>query len=209
MKINSTTSIAMGLIVILSVASIGCKKKDLKRVATAAVVVVAAKLLYDMYIDYKTEQKSNDKQVVKKYTKVHKSLPAKAQLVSYQSSIKPGEVVNPGNKISIVSSLEVVRGQDTEAVEIKEKITIFDNEDSSKELKSLVKTVNQKTNRCGEFENEFTFTLPKGMPQGLYPIRTSVIINGVETAPVNTQMQLVQIDNNEMNVGGERLVAVK
>jgi len=197
MKINSTSSIAIGILFIMSVAGMGCKKKDLQRIATAAVVVVAAKLLYDMYIEHKTEQKENDNQVVKKYKSQHSSLPAKARLVSYQSSIKPGEVVNPGKPISIVSSLEVVRGVDTEQVEIKEKIIIFDNEDNSKELKSLVKTVNKDTNKCGSFENEFTFTLPQGMPQGVYPIKTAVIINGVESTPVDSRMQLVYITDGE------------
>ncbi|MCW8875510.1 MAG: hypothetical protein OQJ89_11780 [Kangiellaceae bacterium] len=193
MKLNKTTTTAVGILFIMSVAGMGCKKKDLERIATVAAVAIAAKLLYDMYIEYKSEQKSDDDHVVNKYTAEHQSLPAKAQLVSYQSNIKPGEVVNPGNQISIVSNLEVVRGQDTEQVEIKERITIYDNEDNSKELKSLIKVVNKDTNKCGAFENEFTFTLPKGMPQGLYPIKTAVIINGVELTPVDSRMQLVDL----------------
>ena len=135
MKINSTSSIAIGILFIMSVAGMGCKKKDLERIVTAVVVVAAAKLLYDMYIEHKSEQKKDENQVVNKYRAEHQQLPPQARLVSYESAIKPGEVVNPGNKISIVSSLEVVRGVDTELVDIQERITIFDNEDNRIESK--------------------------------------------------------------------------
>ena len=61
----------------------------------------------------------------------------------------------------------------------------------------MVKAVNKDTKKCGAFENEFTFTLPKGMPQGVYPIKTAVIINGVESTQVDSRMQLVYFGDSE------------
>ena len=169
----------------------GISSKRWKQIGTVVAVGIAAKLIYDMVVDYQSKQVNDESQVVKRYKKQHGDLPELPVLVEYESSIEPGDVVEAGNQISIVSSLEVVRSSVSRKVEIKERITIFDNEDNDKELKSLTKVVNEDTNASGAFENEFTFKLPKGMPQGVYPVRTTVIVDGVAQTPVNSQMQLI------------------
>ncbi len=161
------------------------------------VLGVAAKLIYDMVVDYQSKQVNDEGEVVEKYKLAHGELPNEPQLVIYESSIRPGDVVTAGNDISIISKLEVVRSLSTRTLIIEEKITIFDNEDNNKELKSFTKTVNAETNASGAFENEFTFQLPKGMPQGIYPVRTKILVNGIAHAPVNNQMQLVKSNQNQ------------
>ncbi|NVJ62371.1 MAG: hypothetical protein HWE27_18430 [Gammaproteobacteria bacterium] len=195
---NNRLFIVLVLLAFL-VTGTGCKKKHLKTIGALLAVGIAAKVIYDMVVDYRSEQTRNDKQVVDKYKQNFKELPKEPTLVKYESNLLPGSVINPGSAVSIKSSLEVVRGKDKEQVEIKEKITIYDNEDPTKELKSLVKSVNQDTARCGAFENEFTFTLPKGMPQGVYPVTTTVIIDGKELQPVEKKMQLVNSSNDRLN----------
>lgn len=177
----------------------GCKKKHLKTLGAIIAVSVAAKIIYDMIIEHRAEQMKNDNQVVNKYKEQYQNLPAEPALVNYETHIQPGSVVNPGNSVSIVSTLEVVRSKDKEQVSIEEKIIIYDNQDPTKELKSLVKQVNRDTGKCGAFKNEFTFTLPKGMPQGVYPIKTAVIIDGKEYAPLENKMQLVNNDDRLPN----------
>ena len=186
LKILATVSI-----VLLLATNLGCKKDDLRTLGAIVVVAVAAKLIYDMVIEHETQQVTNEKDVIKKYKKLHKDLPPEPTVIAYNSSIQPGDVVNVGKDISIVSRLEVVRGVGSQTLEIQEKIMIFDNEDNSKEIKSLTKTVNEETGRSGEFANEFKFKLPKGMPQGVYPIKTQVIIDGKAQPPVENKMQLV------------------
>ncbi len=199
MTITKTNSLTFGILFIFIVSGMGCgvSNKKLKTLGAIIVVGIAAKLIYDMVIDYKTEQTSNENQVINKYKKTHKTLPKTPVLVAYESSIKPGDLVTAGNKISVSSSLEVVRGQNKATIVIQEKVTIFDNEDNNKELKSMVKVVNQETQKCGGFKNEFTFTLPKGMPQGVYPVTTTIIIDGKEFSPVNNKMQLVINESSE------------
>lgn len=191
------------------ITSIGCsiKDKNLKRLGAVIVVGIAAKLIYDMVIEHKTQQVSNEKDVTDEYKKNHKELPAEPTLVSYRSSIKPGGVVNAGNQVSIVSQVEVVRGTNSETVDIQEKVIIFDNEDPLKEIKKFTKKINQETQRGGEFANEFKFTLPKGMPQGIYPIKTQVIIDGKAFSPVENKMQLVI--HQQPNATGKRLIFAK
>jgi len=171
--------------------NLGCKKKDIQRIGTLVAIGIAAKVIYDMVIEHQTQQVTNEKEVVDNYKKVHKTLPEEPLLLAYQSSIQPGQVVNAGADVSITSQLEVVRSAKSQTVEIQEKIIIFDNEDNSKEIKSLIKTINQETKRSGAFANEFKFKLPKGMPQGVYPIKTQVIIDGRAMQPVENKMQLV------------------
>lgn len=167
-----------------------CKKK-LKKAVKIIAVGIAAKLIYDMVIDYKSRQISNEDKVINNYKKQHGALPEAPILANYSSSLKPGEIVTAGKKVQIVSSLEVIPGKNTRHIDIQERISIYDNEDHSKVLKSLTKPVNSKTRKSGAFKNEFTFTLPEGMPQGIYPIKTHVLIDEKVTQAVDNKMQLV------------------
>ena len=176
---------------LVTAAGCGISNKRLKQIGAVVAIGVAAKLIYDMVVDYQSKQVNDEGEVVDRYIETHGSLPPEPVLVNYESSIKPGEVATAGNDISIQSKLEVVRGADTRTVDIQEKITIFDNEDTSKELKSLTKPVNTSSKKSGSFENEFTFKLPKGMPQGVYPVQTTVIVDGKAQPSRNSRMQLV------------------
>jgi len=192
-RINSNRLIASLLAIALLTAA-GCggiSSKRWKQIGTVVAIGIAAKLIYDMVVDYQSKQVNDEGQVVERYKKAHGELPQQPVLVNYESSIMPGDVVTAGNDISIQSKLEVVRSASTRNVDIQEKIVIFDNEDNTKELKSLTKVVNKDTNSSGAFENEFTFKLPKGMPQGIYPVQTTVIVDGTAYAPVNSRMQLI------------------
>ncbi len=208
MKLSNNNILVISTLSIMLVTGVGCGGMNSKRLRTIGAVIavgIAAKLIYDMVIDYQTEQVSNENQVIDDYKKEHKQLPEEPVLVSYVSSLKPGDVVKVGSPISITSSLEVVRGSSKKDIEIKEKITIFDNEDHEKELKSLTKVVNKDTKACGAFENAFTFKLPKGMPQGIYPIKTFVIVDGKTFEPKENRMQLV-INHDEYDEPSLRFV---
>lgn len=171
------------------------KKKDKKckmeEVGKAVVIAVAAKIIYDMVIDYQSRQVADEKQVSDEYLKGRGSLPEEPQVVQYQSSLKPGTVVKVGKATKVVSQLEVVPSKHSNVVDIQEKIEIYDNEETDKVIKSLVKTVNEKTKKAGSFKNEFNFTLPEGMPQGVYKIKTAVILNGKELEDTSNDMQVV------------------
>ncbi|VAW61493.1 hypothetical protein MNBD_GAMMA11-2525 [hydrothermal vent metagenome] len=183
-----------------------CRKNEkLKSAAKIAAVGVAAKLIYDMVISFKTEQTTSESKVISSYKKKHKTLPDNPVLTSYKSSLKPGEVVKAGKEVLIVSSLEVVAGKKNSKVKIQEKIAIYDSEDNKKLLKELVKDVNSKTGKSGAFKNEFKFTLPVGMPQGIYPIKTLVVIDKKNQKEVKNRMQLVL----EINADDEyRIIAL-
>lgn len=169
-----------------------CKKnQNLKDAAKVVAVGVAAKVIYDMVISYRASQTQTEEQIVQDYKKTHSALPAEPVVVEYTTDIKPGEVVKAGNEVRIKSNLVVVPGANSQMVDIQEKLDIYDNEKNDQLLKTLTKRVNDKTKKSGAFKNEFKFTLPQGMPQGVYPIKTLVVVNGKAAKPAATKMQLV------------------
>ena len=171
------------------------KKKDKKckaeEIGKVVVIAAAAKLIYDMVLEYNSKEVANEKQVKDKYLKDKKELPNEPQVLMYKSSLKPGTVVKVGKQTKVVSSLEVIPGKNSATVDIQEKIEIYDNEETDKVIKSLVKAVNEKTQKTGSFENEFNFTLPEGMPQGVYRVKTAVLLNGKEQKDTSNEMQVV------------------
>lgn len=167
------------------------RKENLKTAAKVAAIGIAAKIIYDMVIDYKSKKVEDEGKVIETYKSKFKNLPDTAQVVSYESNLRPGQVVKPGEPVLLVSRVEVVPGKDGAPVLVQEKISIHDNEDPEKVIKSLVKTVNESTKQGGAYENEFSFTLPVGMPQGVYPVRTAVLLNEKETTQEKNEMQVV------------------
>ncbi|KGJ94793.1 hypothetical protein [Colwellia psychrerythraea] len=169
-----------------------CNQKAIANTAIkAGALIAASKLIYDLFIDFKTEEVNSEKEVKEAYLKSNKSLPKKPTVTFYKTNVDPGKIVPVGKPTTINSQLTVVAGSKSSNVDIEEKIVFFDNDDDTKEVRSLVKKVNEKTKQAGAFENSFTFTLPVGMPQGVYKIKTSLIVDGVETAPQDNEMQVV------------------
>jgi hypothetical protein len=178
----------------------GCKNREhLLAAAKVAAVAVAVKYIADMIVEQHAKKVADEEGVVTDYKTQHESLPEKAQASVYNTSALPGSVVQPGKKVIIQSDIVVVPGREQKETVIQERLAIFDNEDNTKELKSLTKDVNESTKRAGHYTNEFTFTLPEGLPQGVYPIKTTLFLNGEETQTINNDLQLVL----EVNGAGE------
>lgn len=169
-----------------------CNQKALGNLAIkAGALTVASKLVYDLLIEFNTKEIASEKEVNDDYLKSNKTLPKEPTVTFYKTNVNPGTVVPVGKPTTIKSQLTVVAGTRSSEVNIEEKIVFFDNDDVTKEVRSLVKKVNEKTKKAGEFENSFTFVLPVGMPQGVYKIKTSLIVDGVESTPQDNEMQVV------------------
>ncbi len=167
-----------------------CKNEEyLKSAVKIAAVTTAAKLIYEMIIDFKTEQVTNDKSVTKEYKKQHGSLPDTTQVLVYDAKLNPNSIVEVGKPINIDTSVKVVMGKNSKKVFIEEKLEIFDNEKTDQVINSLTKKISN--GKGGAYENTFSFTLPDGMPQGIYPIKTSILIDGKSFEHANSDMQVV------------------
>ncbi|MFO1390109.1 hypothetical protein [Cellvibrio sp.] len=184
----------------------GCKNREhLLAAAKIAAVAVAVKYIADMIIEQRAKKVSDEERVITDYKNNHDALPDKPQAATYTTSTLPGSVVQPGKKVVIQSDIVVVPGREQKETLIQERLAIFDNEDNTKELKSLTKDVNDDTKRGGRYTNEFTFTLPEGLPQGVYPIKTTLILNGEEKETINNNLQLVL----QVNSAGNMLIALR
>lgn len=184
-----------------------CKNREhLKAVARVAAVAVAVGVITKMVIDYRSKRVAKAEEVADEYKAKHENLPPEPIATEYMTKTLPGNVVEPGKEVVIQSDIVVVPGAKKKKALIEERISIYDNEDNTKELKSMTKTVNAKTKTGGRYQNEFAFTLPEGVPQGVYPIKTELLLNGKVAETSNNDIQLVlHIDER----GAMQLIAMR
>lgn len=171
-----------------------CKNEEyLKTGAKVVAVGIAAKLIYDMVVDYTSTNVTSDYEIGKTYLLTHDELPDSPIVLSYSAELNPEKVVKVGNKMTVNTKVDVVpaKKKKKKKVVLEEEIKIFDNEDTSKVLKSMKKRVNDEKGLAGSYENSFAFTLPAGLPQGVYPIETVAYLNGKAHKPENNTMQVV------------------
>jgi hypothetical protein len=176
-----------------------CKKDDkdciakekLKAAGRVAAIGLAAKLITDMIVHYKSKEVSNEKQVAEEYKKEHKTLPKEPIVAEYLAKSDPDKVVKSGSKVTVHSDIVVVPGSEKQEALIEEQLAIYDNENHDDMIKSLKKEVNAKTKRGGHFQNDFSFTLPQEMPQGIYPVSTTLWLNGKQANQQKKELQLV------------------
>lgn len=163
-------------------------EKTAKDTAKEMVVESTEQMIRGMFVGYTTEQTQSDAEVAEQYEKKHGDLPANARVASYRTEIQPGDSVNPGTEVKVRSWIEVTPGRSGNRPVIEERLTIWDNEDNSVALKSMTKEAGE---RAGAFRGEFTFTLPEGLPQGVYPVSTDLMLNGERVGDQKHGLQLV------------------
>lgn len=170
----------------------GCKNRErLKAAARVAAIAVAVTVLTKMVIKHRSERIAKEEEVAEHYKAQNSTLPTEPMATEYTTKTLPGSVVEPGKEVIIQSDIVVVPGTKKKTALIEESIIIYDNEDNTKELKSFTKPVNEKTKRGGRYQNEFSFTLPEGLPQGVYPIKTELLLDGKVVDTSNNDIQLV------------------
>lgn len=184
----------------------GCKNREhLKAAARVAAVAVAVTVLTKMIINHRSERIAKEEQVAEEYKTQNNALPSEPVATEYTTKTLPGSVVEPGKEVIVQSDIVVVPGTKQKTALIEENIVIYDNEDNTKELKSFTKPVNEKTKQGGRYQNEFSFTLPEGLPQGIYPIKTELLLNGKVVDTSNNDIQLVLHVND---LGAMQLLAM-
>ena len=176
-----------------------CKAKEtLKSAAKVAAITLAAKLVYDMVVDYQSKKVQDQNEVVSRYLKTHKTLPKQAQVVQYDSSIKPGQVITLGKQTMVASSIELVPAKKGGSARIEEQIEIFDIEGDKQVITSMRKAVNTGEQLGGVYDNQFAFTFPEGMPQGVYKVKTAVFVDEQEQKESRQEFQVVMVPSSFM-----------
>jgi hypothetical protein len=145
-----------------------------------------------MAMNYHAEQVKSAKQVQDEYKSANKGrLPEQTTLVKYDTQLNPG-AVRPGQKAQSVSYIEVVQGRNDPSPRVEEELTLQKPDGSV--LKTTKKQI-QEANAGGGFKGGFTFALPEGVPQGVYPVKTALYLNGKKVAAKDTKLQIVSNDS--------------
>ncbi len=155
---------------------------------------VATKLFNDMLIEHRARRLKDKEAVATAYKKEKGSaVPDQSEVTRYETSTEPDAVVEGGMRYILTSQIALLQGLKEPEVLLEEELQLYDNVDTDNMLRSVRKPVNEDSKTGGEFDNQFAFILPDGIPEGVYPVRTKVYVNGKEKRDYATAMQVVFI----------------
>lgn len=136
-------------------------------------------------INSQSRQVRTAAQVDGDYIRARGRLPADPRVVSYQPRLT-SSTVQRGRPMQVLSSFELVNGATNPVREVREDLVVYDPQ--GKEFASKAKPLVNHTG--GRFENTFELTLPEGVSQGVYAMKTNLYVNGklMESRKLNTQL---------------------
>jgi hypothetical protein len=114
------------------------------------------------------------------------TLPREARVISYSASPQPSSRIAPGNPIVVDSRIGVVDGVDGKKPIVEQEIVVIHD---GKVVSRARKAANLGLG-AGEYQTSFQVNLPRGVPQGNYPVQTTVFLNG---QPVQRQSLTFQV----------------
>lgn len=161
---------------------------DKNRLGGAAIGAGIASLACTAF-NYHTAQTKTSHQIQEDYkTQNGGQLPGQLLVTRYETKIAPSEQVRPGSKTTLNSYIEVVNTTSGPIPTIEEEVILFDPD--GKQITKSRKVVNQNGD-TGAFNTSFSFTLPEGIKQGVYPIKTAVLLNGQQANIGQATLQVV------------------
>src|SRR5581483_11800618 len=138
--------------------------------------------------NYSTRQKRSAQQVEQQYEQEHaQQLPEQTQVMSYSAELQPNKAISGGTSAMLVSNVEIVKGKDAPAPKVEEAVEM--RSPDGKVLNRSRKTA-QAIQGSGEYENQFKFTLPEGVDEGVYPIDVALYVDGEQKQTRSVRMQV-------------------
>ncbi|MGF6739725.1 hypothetical protein [Paraburkholderia atlantica] len=123
------------------------------------------------------------------------ALPPQPQLVAY--NVQVGNQAVRGKPFIVNTEVELVNGRYQQIHDVKEQIVLLDPK--GQPFKNGTKPLESQNASGGRFENSFELTLPQGVSQGVYAMKTNLYVNGQLVASRDLSTQLV-IDHGEATV---------
>jgi hypothetical protein len=105
----------------------------------------------------------------------------------FNVQVAPTAKVQAGNAVNVASNIEVVPGTSNPKPNVEQEITLF-SPDGAQAGKAR-KPASQAGG--GAFETSFKFSLPQGVPQGVYPVKSQIYVDGKPAAGTDTRFQVV------------------
>lgn len=121
------------------------------------------------------------------YQQQHGSIPADSTVASYNTTLEPS-TVQAGSDVTAQSTVTIVGGQNGAQPQVSEELVLITPD--GKVVSSDTKP-SDSISGGGEYQTNFRFTLPKGIPDGQYTVRTTLLLNGDAERTNNSSMQVI------------------
>src|SRR4051812_25927575 len=170
-------------------AAIGALAGGGKNRGTGAAAGAAIGALACVAYNYYARQTKTSQQVTDEYKAKNKgTLPASATVTRFNVQVAPTAKVQAGNAVTVASNIEVVPGTSNPHPAVEQEIALYGPDGAQA---GEARKPGRQTARGGAFETSFKFSLPQGVPQGVYPVKTQVYVDGKPAAGADTRFQVV------------------
>lgn len=166
-------------------AAAGAVLDSRSRVAGAAIGGAVGALACVTY-NYATRQKRPAAEVEKDYASRNGALPEQTQVLHYSASMQPTTTVTGGGTATLVTDVELVKGRNSPQPKVEEALEMRGPD--GKVVNTARKSAAIKGS--GEFENQFRFTLPQGVDEGIYPVDLTLYVDGEKKDAQSLRMQV-------------------
>lgn len=139
-------------------------------------------------INAQSRQVKSAAQADQDYLRARGRMPREPEVVAYTPMLSKA-VVKRGQPFMVNSTVELVNGSARRVEEVREEIVVLDP--SGSPFKQGSKAVASTNRSSGRFENSFELTLPPGVSQGMYGLKTNLYVNGRLAATRDLRTQLV------------------
>ena len=166
-------------------AIIGGNKNRGQGAAAGAAIGALACVAYNYY----TKQTKTAQQVTNEYKAANKgTVPTTATVTKFNAHVAPTATVQAGKTVTVASNIEVVPGTSNPRPSVEQEIALYspDGAQAGKARKPASQTAGG-----GAFETSFRFSLPQGVPQGVYPVKSQLYVDGKPVAGADTRFQVV------------------
>jgi len=122
-------------------------------------------------------------------------LPRDARIVNYGVNLVPTSTLRAGMPLTINSSIDVIKGTgDAANPVVEEELVLL--APSGQAITNAKKAANEGKGEGG-YQTSFTLKMPEGVPQGVYPVRTALYLNGNRVDSKNMSIQIVMTETGE------------
>lgn len=170
--------------------------RDRDSAAKGAIAGAAIGALGCLAVNASTRTTQSPGAVEDDYRQTHATLPASPTLLAYETRINPGTTITGGQNVEVISDLKIINGSMHKISSVREELVLLDTE--GKEFRRVRKDVTSDAG--GGYENKFTFAFPNGVSQGVYGIRTELLINEEIVGQNGEDMRLVFIEGNKIHL---------
>ena len=139
--------------------------------------------------NYYTKRTKTVQQVSNEYRAEHRgTLPAHTKVTRFDMHVAPASAVSPGSAVTVASDIEVVPGVKDPAPNLEQEITLYSPD--GREVGKARKPASREPGGGG-FATTYKMTMPQGVPQGVYPVKSQLYVNGQAQANSTASFQVV------------------